>query len=70
MESTKCMRDDGSVFAVIETYVEDDGKRFVRLKIVEDSDWLYIDDMQSLAIQLNTAVLKLYYQDDRKLMKS
>ena len=70
MEQIKCMRDDGSVFAIIETYVEDDGKRFIRLKVVEDSDWLYIDDMQSLAIQLNTAVLKLYYRDDKNLVKS
>lgn len=70
MESIKCMRDDGSVFAVIETYLEEDGKRFIRLNVVEDSDWLYIDDMQSLAIQLNTAVLKLYYRDDKNLAKS
>lgn len=65
METIECKREDGSVFAVLETYKEDDGKRFVRINIVEDSDWLYIDDMQALAIQLHTNVLKLQFQDDK-----
>lgn len=63
METINCKRDDGSIFAVMETYKEDDGKRFMKIKIVEDSDWLYINDMQLLAIQLNTAIMKLQYQD-------
>lgn len=66
-ETYKLQRDDGSIFAVVDTYV-DDGDRFVKINVVEDSDWLHIEDMQQLAIQLNTIVLKLQYQDDKALM--
>lgn len=63
-ETHKLQREDGSIFAVVDTYVEDN-ERFVRIKVVEDSDWLHINDMQQLAIQLNTIVLKLHYQDTK-----
>jgi hypothetical protein len=64
-ENFEIKREDGSVFAVVNTYIDEEDKRFIKLRVVEDSDWLYVDDMQALAIQLNTLVLKLQYRDDK-----
>lgn len=58
-------RDDGSKFAIINTYKDEDNRRFLKINVIEDSDWLYVEDMQQLAIQLFTAIMKLQYQDDK-----
>ena len=56
-------RDDGSIFAVVNSYQEENGERFLKINVVEDSDWLHIVDMQNLSIQLTTLIMKLHYQD-------
>lgn len=62
-ESFKIQREDGTVFATIDTYVEDNGERFLKIRVVEDSEWLHISDVQELAIRLTTLTMKLHYQD-------
>lgn len=64
-ETFKIQREDGSIFAVVDTYKENDGERFLKIQIVEDSDWLHITDMQELAIRLTTLIMKLQYQDTK-----
>lgn len=65
IETFKIQREDGSIFAVVDTYKENDGERFLKIQIVEDSDWLHIIDMQELAIRLTTLIMKLQYQDTK-----
>lgn len=60
----KIQREDGSIFAVIDTYKDEENKRFLRINVVEDSDWLHVEDMQQLAIQLFTSIMKLQHQDN------
>lgn len=64
-ETHKIQRSDGTVFAVVDTYKESDGNRFLRVKVTEDSDWLHITDMQELVIKLTTLVMKLQHQDTK-----
>lgn len=63
IEALRIKREDGTILAVVDTYVSNDGNRFMQLRVVEDSDWLHVDDMQLLAIQLNSIAMKLQYQD-------
>lgn len=64
-ETFKIQREDGSIFAVVDTYREEDGERFLKIQVVEDSDWLSVTDMQELAIRLATLTMKLHYQDTK-----